>query len=663
GRLVHVLPELEYRELRTSRNRNKITFEEQEILRRLRIGIVGLSIGQAAAITLTLEEVGGLLALADFDVLEVSNMNRLRAGVHGIGVNKAVLAAREIYEINPYANVEVWSQGIDRENIDAFLHAGGQKLDLLYEECDDLQMKLLVREHAREARIPVLMETSDRGLIDVERFDLEPDRPIFHGLTGGVRAEALGAMSTSEKVPLVMQIIGRLGMSDRMAASMVDIETTLKSWPQLASEVALGAGINVDVARRIALGQFSSSGRFYVDLEGIISDERVEPVMEPASYAIEICEEARHFELPPLQVLRSMPSEAEIRALVTWGMTAFSGGNCQPWSFEYSRGRLVCVHEVDRSRSMLDVENRASHLAFGSLIETLSLAAGAMNLEARPTLFPEGQGSTRICDLELEPRSGGPVLEPLVMDIPNRVTNRQLGRREPLDPAHRVALMDAARGRGCALQIVEEPEKLEAIGALLGAGDRVRLLSKVLHGEMMNEVRWNKEEVERTRDGLDVATLEMTPADLAGMRMISSWPVMKMVGAVGGGIGLERPTRKAIAASSAVGLLTVEGLSPRSFVEAGRMLQRIWLKAGALGLAFQPMTPITYLFYRLEHADGEGLSAKDRAALTALRGRYRALFDVPAGHAEPMLFRLSRAEPPTARSIRRHVDDALRFSA
>ena len=28
------------------------------------------------------------------------------------------------------------------------------------------------------------MATSDRGLVDVERFDLEPHRPILHGLLG-----------------------------------------------------------------------------------------------------------------------------------------------------------------------------------------------------------------------------------------------------------------------------------------------------------------------------------------------------------------------------------------------------------------------------------------------------------------------------------------------
>ncbi|MEV7374510.1 hypothetical protein AB0O51_26975 [Streptomyces sp. NPDC090301] len=32
------------------------------------------------------------------------------------------------------------------------------------------------------------METNDRGPLDVERFDLEPDRPLFHSRAGDVRA-------------------------------------------------------------------------------------------------------------------------------------------------------------------------------------------------------------------------------------------------------------------------------------------------------------------------------------------------------------------------------------------------------------------------------------------------------------------------------------------
>ena len=44
-----------------------------------------------------------------------------------------------------------------------------------------MDIKAILREGARARRIPVLMATSDRGLVDVERFDLEPQRQILHG--------------------------------------------------------------------------------------------------------------------------------------------------------------------------------------------------------------------------------------------------------------------------------------------------------------------------------------------------------------------------------------------------------------------------------------------------------------------------------------------------
>jgi tRNA A37 threonylcarbamoyladenosine dehydratase len=121
-----------------------------------------LSVGNAAALTLALEGVGDWFRLADFDALSLSNLNRLRAGVHDIGVNKAILAARQIVEIDPYVHVAPFPAGISATDIDTFL-AG---LDLLIEECDDLHIKVAIRERARALRIPVIMDTSDRGLLD-----------------------------------------------------------------------------------------------------------------------------------------------------------------------------------------------------------------------------------------------------------------------------------------------------------------------------------------------------------------------------------------------------------------------------------------------------------------------------------------------------------------
>ena len=83
------------RPLRTDRNRNLITAEEQHRLGALRIGVVGLSVGHVIAHTLVMQGLCGELRLADFDDLELSNLNRIPATVFDLGRQQgASLAAR-----------------------------------------------------------------------------------------------------------------------------------------------------------------------------------------------------------------------------------------------------------------------------------------------------------------------------------------------------------------------------------------------------------------------------------------------------------------------------------------------------------------------------------------------------------------------------------------
>jgi molybdopterin/thiamine biosynthesis adenylyltransferase len=269
-RLVHLLDRDEFIELRTDRNRNKITREEQTLLAGRRIGVVGLSAGHAIALGLAQERCCGELRLADADTLELSNLNRLRAGVHELGLPKAVVTGRAIAEIDPFLAVTAMTEGVRPATVDSFLLDGG-RLDLLVEECDSLDVKLLLRERARELGIPVVMASSDRGLIDIERFDLEPDRPLLHGLAGGLDSRQLANLSVAEKVPVVIRVLGgREGLSRRMWDSLEQIGRTIEMWPQLASGVILNAATAVDVCRRILLGELRTSGRFTVDLDELI---------------------------------------------------------------------------------------------------------------------------------------------------------------------------------------------------------------------------------------------------------------------------------------------------------------------------------------------------------------------------------------------------------
>lgn len=273
GRLVHVLPESEFRLVRTDRNRDKITRAQQQGLLRRRIGVVGLSVGSSAALTCAMEGVGGAFRLADFDRLGLSNLNRLRAGVHDIGVEKSVLCARRMYELDPYLDIEIFRRGITEDTIEDFLGDGpdGQGLDLLIEECDTPWVKVAAREQARERRIPVLMDTNDRGVLDVERFDLEPERPLFHGRIAAVTAADVRDLDRDAALRLLLDIVDESMLSTAMTDALTRVGHTLSSWPQLASGVMLGAALVTDAARRILLGQPLPSGRHCLDLQDLVA--------------------------------------------------------------------------------------------------------------------------------------------------------------------------------------------------------------------------------------------------------------------------------------------------------------------------------------------------------------------------------------------------------
>ncbi len=267
--LAHVLPRDAFREVRTNRNRDKITVAEQRSLLTRRIGVVGLSVGHASALVLAQEGLCAELRVADFDTIELSNLNRLRTTVLHLGATKVDVTRREVAEIDPYVRVLTFPEGITEANAGAFVDG----LDLVVEECDTLPMKLRIRELCRKRRIPVVMDTNDRGTLDVERFDLEPDRPLLHGLMGDLDAAGAAALPPSERLNVFYRFLGGADeVSGPLRASIAKINSELCSYPQLSSDVHLGAALVAHATREVLLGRLTRSGRFRIDLDKLVAN-------------------------------------------------------------------------------------------------------------------------------------------------------------------------------------------------------------------------------------------------------------------------------------------------------------------------------------------------------------------------------------------------------
>jgi hypothetical protein len=360
--VVHIVGPLGFQRLRLDHNRNLISAEEDRRLARLRVGVIGLSVGHAIAYALAAEGLCGELRLTDFDELELPNLDRVPASVFDLGLNKAVVAARRIAELDPYLRVRIDRGGADSDTIDEFLHG----LDVVVDECDSLDAKVLIREAARARRLPVLMATADRGLIDVERFDQNAERPIMHGLLGSIDTAALAGLSSKDKVPHVLRLLDAAELSPRMAASLLEVSKTLTTWPQLAGEVQLGATIVADAIRRIGIGEPLASGRVRIDV-GAALDEITDP------FAMRVDQPAPR--PAPEPAVPSDPASAIALAV----NRAPSGGNAQPWRTGWTADRLSLRLATDYTTAM-DVGFRGSAVALGAAAFNAWVAAAAHGL-------------------------------------------------------------------------------------------------------------------------------------------------------------------------------------------------------------------------------------------------------------------------------------------
>ena len=628
--VVSVLGPRAFRLVRLDRNRHLITAAELDHLGRLRIGVVGLSVGHAIAYTLAAQGLCGELRLTDFDDLELSNLNRVPASVFDLGVNKAVVCARRIAELDPYLSVTVVRTGITPQTVDEFLDG----LDIVIEECDSLDAKVLIREVARTRRLPVLMATSDRGLLDVERFDIEPSRPIMHGLLGDVDTARLANLSNEDKRPYVLRMIDATQVSSRMAASLIEVGKTLSTWPQLSSEVALNASVVAEAVRRIGLREKLPSGRVRIDTAAML-DKLDEPVVVPP--------DPPAIEEPAEQVEPAGTSEIVAAAAAR----APSGGNAQPWHIE-ARDGSVCIRLAPEHTTTMDVRYRASAVALGAATFNARVAAAAHGLVGDVDFQPGDEASPLSAIVHLA-AGDDPELTAMYDAMLRRETNRRRGDRAPIAAQTLELLGSAARNEGARLQILSESAELGRAATTLAAADRIRYLTPRLHAEMFAELRSPGDPAPES--GIDVRSLELDPADLVMLDILRRSEVMANLAAWDAGTALGDDTYERVTASAALGVISVSGQSLTDYARGGSAAESVWITAQQHGLAVQPVSPA--FLYAHDDEDLHELSPAFAGDLGDLQYTFRKLANTGAGESQVLVLRFSRAPRPSVPSRRR----------
>ena len=274
GELLHTLSEKELYQVRTNRNRNLITTDEQTQLSAATIGVIGLSVGSGVATALTYSGIGSTYKIAEFDTLETTNLNRIRTRLGKVGATKLSIVAEQMYDVNPFVRIIPFSSGLTKEVLEKFV-CGEPRPRVIFEIIDSFEMKVHLRELARRERIPVIMVTNlgDRVLLDVERYDVSSETPLFNGRAGTVPRDMLEKpdVTPEQKHAYAVSLAGVQHIPERALASVEQIGKTLVGRPQLSSTVTVATGLCSYLARQIVLGNSTLSGSWLINFDVLFS--------------------------------------------------------------------------------------------------------------------------------------------------------------------------------------------------------------------------------------------------------------------------------------------------------------------------------------------------------------------------------------------------------
>jgi ThiF family len=599
-------------ELRTNRNRDLVTRSEQATLRRAHVAIAGLSVGSNVLSALIHHGIGSTFSLADHDELATTNLNRAQGRLLDVGIPKSQLAARTVWELDPFATCLLYQQALDDDTVSSFVAAS----DVVFDEVDDFRVKVQLRLMARRHGKPLLMATNlgDTVLIDIERWDgpedgLEP----FNGQLDGVSLPELmrTGLSREDESRFAAQVIGIGNVPLRALESLPLVGRELAGRPQVASTASMAAGAAAMAARSVLLEAPLRSGRYRLSLTEALGlpDDRGSAEQRAAIMAQLRPAGPAAGPRPSLHdpgTLTGDGTDVALTRLAAYATLAPSPHNTQPWRFLVAGGSLTISPDPSRTLAVADPQRRAMAISLGCSAMSVLVAAAAagLGLAAETT----GDGGVRLGVAGTEP---DPALARLFPALTARVTDKRGYPPEPVEPPH----LPMADGIG--VHYVADPEPRthiadlhrRAVGELARTGSFARELAGWLRTGPADP----------RRDGMTVPPHLDARALIIALK--TSGEPLKEMG--------ERDAL-ALAAGPLIGLLTSAEDDRTAWVHAGLAWQRLALTAHACGLAVAPLTAVVE-------------NPRTRQAASAL---------IPPGQHIQMLFRLGRSPgplPPTAR--------------
>ncbi|PKO80308.1 MAG: hypothetical protein CVU19_13060 [Betaproteobacteria bacterium HGW-Betaproteobacteria-13] len=286
-------------------------------------------------------------------------------------------------------------------------------------------------------------------------------------------------------------------------------------------------------------------------------------------------------------------------------------------------------------------------LGIGALVENVVIQAATEGLHAEVRWGGKVSSGEPVAHIELARDASGrglPKLSRLKPYIEQRVTNRAVRMAPPaLDSLQRMTFDELTTDfDGVRLKWILSGEKWPFVRMGYSA-ESARFANEGLHREMFSGIRWSLGWSSSSDEGLPPGALGIERAARPAFKLLRHWPLMKALSIVGGHrlIGIRAALIPLLMSADLVVIASDhDGLS--DWLNAGRVMQRVWLHGTSMNRAIQPVAAVALYAHK-------GFPGVAPDVCSSLQAGWRAIL----GDKVPMMcLRMGGADAPTVRAGR-----------
>jgi len=343
--------------------------------------------------------------------------------------------------------------------------------------------------------------------------------------------------------------------------------------------------------------------------------------------------------------------KGKIEKILTAAAAAPSGDNSQPWRFVVRENSIEFQYLPEKDHPLLNHEEGGTLIALGAAIQNAELEAQAQGYAPQTTYCENGP-----CVAVMELGEGGrldAVSAPLREAIFARHSNRKAYKKIPLASGMKTLLNSPfIAGTELRLSLVEDREQMKRLSRALTTMEETALGNKNLHNLFFGDIFWSDADNRAGKQGLHIKTLELPPPARALFRLLKRWRFAKVLATIGFPRMVAQINAKQNASASTFGVITATHTDRRTYLETGKMMERIWLSATAEGLSMQIVTGITFLARSLSVPEVAQLfNQAERGRILAAHAMIKKTVD--AAREPVLIFRIGTGDAPTEVSYRR----------